>query len=523
MERNKKIRRNYYNVNESLIPYRKFSKWGYCDPEGVIVIQPNYSCVDFFDEGFAEVGRYVELENGSIEKRYGLIDEKGKEIIPILYSEIIRSSFGGFIVRCISKNDTDPPEFRCFDSLGKEYPILTDLRAEKSAQVENFNYRYKKIFRFNHDFFIGCKFIDGKNYISDLELLDNKGEKVDLVNYGIRVWKEVILQMGYWTGIRKWSRINGKVGLFDDDGFLKIPFIYDSLSKFRNGLAIAKLDEKLGIIDVSNKVIVEFEFDELVRFEKDLTIWQGIRGGVSEFFTIENGFVNQFESIFTELDPIYRKAELINIDWEDEENFTLVNNEGKVIFSIENNDDKKPEVCGDLAIIPIGDKWTIIDHFGKIMFSKKYDDISHLGSSFFYFSDYEEDYSGIINSKGEEVYRINPFTYERKWIHGEMYVYNHELKFLSSSKLQVIEISYQVFPSKVHYIVGYVTNKGLECWKGELNYESLYTQFPEEVDLDDFEEDIKSYNSDEYFEGSYCPACGGREYMCCNYWIERNS
>lgn len=32
------------------------------------------------------------------------------------------------------------------------------------------------------------------------------------------------------------------------------------------------------------------------------------------------------------------------------------------------------------------------------------------------------------------------------------------------------------------------------------------------------------YDSDDYYESDdTCPACGGSEYMCCNYWIERNS
>lgn len=44
----------------------------------------------------------------------------------------------------------------------------------------------------------------------------------------------------------------------------------------------------------------------------------------------------------------------------------------------------------------------------------------------------------------------------------------------------------------------------------------------EEENDDYYEHDGHKGYDDDYDDGS-CPACGGREYRCCNYWIEQNS
>lgn len=63
-----------------LIPYRKATLWGYADTTGRIVIQPKYDEASLFFNGFAPVKK---------SGKRGLINAKGKELIPTSYTEFI--------------------------------------------------------------------------------------------------------------------------------------------------------------------------------------------------------------------------------------------------------------------------------------------------------------------------------------------------------------------------------------------------------------------------------------------------
>lgn len=80
-----------------LIPYREGELWGYADTNLHVVVIPRYDRVHFFSQGFALV------KKGG---KYGLLNTKGKEILPIVYDEIngccehmiaVREGYSGFI------------------------------------------------------------------------------------------------------------------------------------------------------------------------------------------------------------------------------------------------------------------------------------------------------------------------------------------------------------------------------------------------------------------------------------------
>jgi hypothetical protein len=519
----------YYHINENLIPYRKESKWGYSDLNANIVIQPNFSHVEFFDEGFAIVGRYFEVDFDLFEERYGLVNEEGNIIIPIQFAEITRSSYGGFMAKNLSRKNKEDPSFKCFDSKGNEFPILQDLKSKNSILVKHFADKYQKVFQFGDDLFITIPISEGQSTKIELQILNSKGEKTQLDQIGLKVGKEVFLQLGFWLGRRKCSKINGKEGFFDNEGILRIPFIYEYLSSFKNDLAIAKLGGKYGIIDLSNNCVVDFKYDKLDVFEKEKFIYRGKQDKQYDLFTIENGNIISFDNIFPELNADFKKIEFITECYDENDNIILTNNNGKVIFSTKYDIDNQVLLYGEIAEVYINEKQTFIDYHGNKLFSKEYDILYFLGSDRFYFENFEDDSAGIINSEEEEIYKINPLFKNDKWILREMYVYDFEVKSFSRNKLNLIEISCKVYPSKSDFVVGYITKDGIECWEGDLNYKSLYKQFREECEHNQYlEQDLTTYesskkNTDEYLEGPYCPSCGGREYMCCNYWIERNA
>jgi hypothetical protein len=64
------------NKISMLIPYRKGEKWGFCDRNKNMVIQPAYDLVDTFDEGLVSV---------QLNGKWGLIDTGGSTVVPVTY------------------------------------------------------------------------------------------------------------------------------------------------------------------------------------------------------------------------------------------------------------------------------------------------------------------------------------------------------------------------------------------------------------------------------------------------------
>jgi hypothetical protein len=66
---------------EGLTPSEIGGKWGYLDAEGLIAIKPQFADADPFDQGLARV-----CFGEGLKRRYGLIDKKGRFIVPAKYS-----------------------------------------------------------------------------------------------------------------------------------------------------------------------------------------------------------------------------------------------------------------------------------------------------------------------------------------------------------------------------------------------------------------------------------------------------
>ena len=73
----------------SLIPFRKGDKWGFCDKDKKIIIDVKYDFVRLFCEGIALV---------TLNDKRGFIDTTGKEITPLKYGFNTRDFFEGFAV-----------------------------------------------------------------------------------------------------------------------------------------------------------------------------------------------------------------------------------------------------------------------------------------------------------------------------------------------------------------------------------------------------------------------------------------
>lgn len=520
------VRKGYFIPNKELIPFRKNNKWGFSNLHGEIIIEPNYSFVNFFEDGVAIVGRYINVDNLYVETRVGLISEKGRTILPLIFSEIFRSSFGGIIAKCFKKTESEPRSFRCFDMEGNEYSILENL-IEKFASINiHLGAEYVSIYQIAEKLFIGVKIISLKSSRRDLILINEKGEEIEL-KQGEEIFKAALVQMGFWAGSKASIAINRKYGIIEKSGLVTIPFIYDYPITFKDGLSVATKDGKKGIIDLSNNVLVDFIYDELKRFEissNEKAIWRGGIGEGYTYFYLENGEVEKFENILPELEPSYEKIQPIKLVYDDhEENAALFNDLGVMIFPDNFTYENEPEIYGEVAIIPKDEKFILIDKYGNGILRSSFEDIQYLGSDYFYCDNYDEKPEPrIINSKGELIYLVDGKYNEIKFFFDRAESWTCSPISIDFSRFRLLQVSLRI-RDKV-YIYGFITNQGIECWSGELKYKDLDNQFFEySLEEDDEGLDIETNDDFRFTEGPTCPACGGREYMCCNYWIEKNS
>lgn len=81
--------RGQSQVNPNLIPYRSGELWGYCTPDKKIVFKPKYERVEWFQGGYAVVAGNCDKDCYDVyDGEWGLIDEKGNEILPLKYERL---------------------------------------------------------------------------------------------------------------------------------------------------------------------------------------------------------------------------------------------------------------------------------------------------------------------------------------------------------------------------------------------------------------------------------------------------
>lgn len=219
---------------------------------------------------------------------------------------------------------------------------------------------------------------------------------------------------------------NDKYGLFNRQGKLIVPFIYDQVSDFFDGLARVIKNNKIGYINTKGEEVIPCIYDIGFRFSEDLAL------------VVKEG------------------------------SMMFINKEGEVVLSDINskyeNDDRLfiPEFSNGLALVMTKDgKRGFIDKAGKEVIPCVYDMIEFInpvgdgGIAQIQYADYfyegiacvkKDGKWGYINTKGEEVI---PFKYE-------------EAKLFSEG----------LAPVKKDGIWGYVDTKGNDTFKG-VNYEKI--------------------------------------------------
>ena len=184
-----------------LIPYRIGDKWGYCDSNRNIVIQPKYDNAYPFREGLARVEQ---------NDKYGFIDKTGREIIALKYDYV--DDFYEGLAR-VGLN----LKYGFINKTGREITALkyddTSYFREGLASVK-LNNKYG--------------FIDK----TDREIIALKYDYVEDFSEGLA-----------------YVRLNDKYGFIDKTGREIVALKYDDVDDFREGLAHVYLNDEDFYID----------------------------------------------------------------------------------------------------------------------------------------------------------------------------------------------------------------------------------------------------------------------------------
>jgi len=186
-----------------LIPYRKGDKWGFCDRDKNILIQPIYDLALYFSEGLAPV---------EIDGKWGFIDTKGNMVTQPVYDSALYFSEG------LAPVEIDG-NWGFIDTKG--------------------NIAIQPVYDGAHGFYKG---IAPVMFDSGWVLIDKKENILLEINYAIAG------DISYGLAC---VRLDDKYGFIDTKGNLVIPAIYDGQSVFLRdeGLARVKYNGKWGFID----------------------------------------------------------------------------------------------------------------------------------------------------------------------------------------------------------------------------------------------------------------------------------
>lgn len=272
------------NFHDSMALVYKDGKFGYIDKIGNEVVPCIYSAAQPFHEGIAWVGRTIGKETWRTFvfdiNEYGAINKKGEILIPFkkykyipgpfyegmsaVYGDNERWGFvdkkGKIVIPCQYNNGNiernhESPRFYPFGwaillnddktryfVIDKEGTILVDF--ERGA-MELYTHG---------EGMIGYKGSSGSGFINIME----QKIAIQAIYKYIHEFSE-----GLASVYKEWD----KGGYINKDGKVVIPFVYQEVSPFHEGMAWVKQNDKYGAIDKTGKMIVPCQFNAIHYFK----------------------------------------------------------------------------------------------------------------------------------------------------------------------------------------------------------------------------------------------------------------
>lgn len=281
--------KNFYDVREFSGGYAvayirdeiKGNIPGYIDTEGNQYVVGKYEMLDDFKEGYAIVMK---------DNLWGVINNKFEEIIPCIYeglghitprngesfyvNDLIQVRKGEEYSLMTKEGKTIVPYGSYVDFKGEEN--LPIIKAKLNYEIEKINYLGHPL-KFNpytlldlngiritnRDYDFISKFYQGfACFERNIKrgILSISGEEVIATDYGMNSLVSLTPLHEYidYGIVRVYN--NGKWGLLNKKGEIIVPFYYDNMGDFIDGISVVKVDKKYGAIDTNGKIVVPIDF-----------------------------------------------------------------------------------------------------------------------------------------------------------------------------------------------------------------------------------------------------------------------
>jgi hypothetical protein len=229
-----------FSLDDGLITftgeYGPVSGYGIVDESRTKIVRLKYDSASSFRDGLALVS--IQSKDGR-KNKCGFIDERGREIVPLKYDDCEVNGFGGdskAVARVAIKG-----KFGLVNTRGEEItPLKYDYISQFSGDLAVVDIKEKRGYIDEQ----GKEIIppESNQYTFSFEPIRNAENRVELI----------------------FAELNGKHGLLDATGRIKIPFLYDDLhleaynfTYFREkGLLWAKRGGKYALIDRTGREII---------------------------------------------------------------------------------------------------------------------------------------------------------------------------------------------------------------------------------------------------------------------------
>lgn len=319
------------NVDYGLIPVKTGERYGYINPKGEYIINPQFKYADAFRDGRARVQ--------DMKGNYGFIDKQGNYVIQPEYKEATGFYEGtAWVVKPQGYPMAIQTDGKCFLEAKDVYVIslFSEGLALFSKRCEDGTRKYG--------------------------FMDKKG---DVVIEPAFAWAH-----SFKNGLAAVVDENGKWGYIDKKGKVVIGYQFDDANDFKNnGQAIVKLSDQYGTIDKKGNFVINPQFASMM-LDKNGMYQIQFDGGGDYGFCDEKGKIvinPQFEycsSFF----GYSMSSVLINDKW------GYIDETGKIIINPQF--DIATNFWGNYAIAGTGKKLGIINTKGEYVVTPQYDDLS---------------------------------------------------------------------------------------------------------------------------------------------------
>ncbi|MEZ5426241.1 MAG: WG repeat-containing protein [Pyrinomonadaceae bacterium] len=246
------------------IPFRQGDKFGYSTWKKTIVIGPKYDLAEPFYEDLALVANGQKDSEGHFTGKYGFIDHRGRETVPLEFDVAKSFSEDRALVGKI-----DP-------ATGKRLYGFIDPNGNPAVPL----------------IYDGAKSFAGGLAAVRLKdkwgFIDKNGQEMIAFQYD---------ETGSFSEALAAVKTKDKWGFIDSKGNRKIPALYDFAGRFSGGAAAVKKDGSVFFIDSENREINGFRYSRANRFSQGMAMvtsngktgFIGIGGGEVIPFLYEEG------------------------------------------------------------------------------------------------------------------------------------------------------------------------------------------------------------------------------------------